>query len=126
MALECHDFKATVSMMALNMTSDSNFEVILGCDWLQKNRADIMFSTDSLHIGCAKSDGQTYDWPIVDDGVYHNVNVVCLLLQLMFSILRRSILMLMIERSYRMRTLLIAVQQLTLATWPYLMKLSKV
>ena len=85
MALECHDFKATVSMMALNMTSDSNFEVILGCDWLQKNRADIMFSTDSLHIGCAKSDGQTYDWPIVDDGVYHNVNVVWLLLQLLGS-----------------------------------------
>ncbi len=69
--------------MALNMTSD--FEVILGCDWLQKNRADVMFSTDSLHIGWANSDGQTYDWPIVDDGVYHNVNVVWLLLQLLGS-----------------------------------------
>ena len=67
LAFECHDYKATVSMVTLKMTSD--FEVILGCDWLQKNRADIMFSTDSRHIGCAHSDGQTYDWPIADDGV---------------------------------------------------------
>jgi len=71
LAFECHDYKATVSMMALKMNSD--FDVILGCDWLQKNRADIMFSTDSLHIGCAQSDGQTYDWPIADDGVCHSV-----------------------------------------------------
>ena len=58
--------KATASMMAQKRNSD--IDVILGCDWLQKNKADIMFSTDSLYVGCAQSDAQTYEWPIADDG----------------------------------------------------------
>ncbi|DBA66138.1 TPA: hypothetical protein ACH3X2_002614 [Trebouxia sp. C0005] len=70
LAFECHDYKATVSMMALKMNTD--FDVILGCDWLQKNKADIMFNTDSLHIGCAQSDGKMYEWPNADDGVGHS------------------------------------------------------
>ncbi|DBA83303.1 TPA: hypothetical protein ACH3X2_005214 [Trebouxia sp. C0005] len=32
-----------------------------------------MFNTDSLHIGCAQSDGKTCEWPVVDDGVGHSV-----------------------------------------------------
>ena len=71
LAFEYCDYKATVFMLALKMNSD--FAVVLGCDWLQKNRAYIMLSTDSLHIGCARSDGQTYDWPFADDGVCHSV-----------------------------------------------------
>ena len=74
LAFECHGYMATVSMMALKMNCD--FDVILGCDWLQKNKADIMLSTDSLHIGCAQSDGQTYDWPIADEGVCHSVKCI--------------------------------------------------
>ena len=71
LAFECHDYKATVPMMALRMNND--FDVILGCDWLQQNRTDIMFSADSLHIGCTQSDGQIYDWPVAGDDVCHSV-----------------------------------------------------
>ncbi|DBA85572.1 TPA: hypothetical protein ACH3X2_005662 [Trebouxia sp. C0005] len=71
LAFECHGYKATVSMMVLKMNTD--FDVILGCDWLQNNKADIMFSTDSLHIGCAQSHEKMYEWPVADDGVGHSV-----------------------------------------------------
>ncbi len=32
-----------------------------------------MFSTDSLHIGRAQSDGKAHDWPVADNAVSHSV-----------------------------------------------------
>ena len=58
----CHGYTATVPMVS--MRTDSDFDVIPGCDWLKKNMVDIMFSTSSLHIGCAQSDKRQYDWPV--------------------------------------------------------------
>ena len=67
----CHDYEAMVPMMALRMNKD--FDVILGCDWLQQNVADIMFSSDSLRIGRSQADGRTHVWPVAENAVSHSV-----------------------------------------------------
>lgn len=46
---------------------------VLACDWLQKIRADNLFTIDSLRIKCAQSNGEIDHWPIVDDKARHNV-----------------------------------------------------
>ena len=58
-------------MMALRMNPD--FDVILGSDWYQQNKADIMFSIDRLHIGRAATDGSEHWWHVSKRGVEHSV-----------------------------------------------------
>ena len=69
--LTCNRYQATLPMMALRMNSD--FDVILGSDWCQQNKADIMFSIDHLHIGCAATDGSEHWWHVSKQGAEHSV-----------------------------------------------------
>ena len=62
------------------MRMDSDFDVILDCDWMKKNMVDIMFSTSSLHIGCAERDRKQYNWPIDDNDTCTVSDVVWLTL----------------------------------------------
>ena len=69
--LSCNKYQATLPMMALRMNPD--FDVILGSDWCLQNKADIMFSVDHLHIGCAATDGSEHLWPVSQQGAEHSV-----------------------------------------------------
>ncbi len=50
----CHGYTATVPLLTMQMNTD--FDIILGCDRIERNVVDIMFSTSSLHVGCSESD----------------------------------------------------------------------
>ena len=50
--LKCSTYQAHISAMVLKMNPD--FDIILGCDWCVKNKADILFSIEHLHVSRAK------------------------------------------------------------------------
>ncbi|DBA98185.1 TPA: hypothetical protein ACH3X1_016729 [Trebouxia sp. C0004] len=69
--MRVHDYEAAVQCYVLNMNSD--FDIILGCDWIDNNVCDLLFSEDCAKVGCAAHDNNSYRWPVSAAGQDHLV-----------------------------------------------------
>ena len=69
--IQVHGYDAAVQCFVLNMNDD--FDIILGCDWIQDNTCDLLFSKDCAKIGCAAHDDDSYIWHVSAAGQDHLV-----------------------------------------------------